>query len=287
MAYNTKRKYRRRPLRKSPSKKTVVRKALRKSNNQRVAKVCKKVISNMAEVKSSQTTYTVSLRNAQDTVSNFILNNVIMVSPNTDINPIIQGTNSEQRTGNKIRTKYCKGKIILYPNPSSAVSNINPKPCIIRFYCVSPKDGYYSASEMATVFDTSFYQDGNTTAGYSGTLVDLISTVNKDILTLHWTRTYKLGHATMANSSVSSSQVPLQEAQWSNNDYKMNHIINFDFTKHVQKNFTFNDNASTPQGKSTFLIAEMCYADGRPFTSASSELPVGMYYQIDYGFTDM
>lgn len=287
MANYIKRKYRRRTGIRSKGKKAVVRKALRKSSNKRVAKICKRVISSMAEVKTSQTTYTVSPRNQLDTQANFLLNNVICVSPNIDINPIIQGTDQEKRIGNQIRTKYCKARIVLYPNPYSAQSNVNAKPTIVKFWCVSAKDGYYSPSEMANVFDISMFQEGNTSTGYTSTLVDLISPINKDQLTLHWSRTYKLGHSTMYSSPNASAGTALNEAQWSNNDYKMNHIINFDFTKHMKKTFDYNDNQTTPNGRNLFLLVGICYADGRPFTSATTELPVGMYYTIDYGFTDM
>lgn len=287
MAYYPKRKYRRRALRKSSGKKAVVRKALRKSATKRVARVCKRVISSMAEVKTTQTTYTVSPRNQLDTQANFLLNNVIPLSPNNDINPIIQGTNQEQRTGNSITTKYCKGRFVLYPNPYSAINNVNAKPTIVKFWCVSAKDGYMSPSSMSNIFDISMFQEGSTSTGYTSTLVDLISPINKDVLTLHWSRTYKLGHSTVygnANATTSPGNV---EAQWANNDYKMNHIINFDFTKHMKKTFTYNDNTAIPNGKNLFLLVGICYADGRPFSSASTELPVGMYYTIDYGYTDM
>lgn len=287
MANYIKRKYRRRGVGKS--KKAVVRKALRKNSQQKVAKVCKRVISNMAEVKSNQTTYITSPRNQLAAVADLPLNNVFMVSPNTDINPITQGTTSESRSGNKIRTKYCKARIIITPNDYDATNNTIPKPVIVKFWCVTPKDGYYSASEMATAFKTSFFQDGNTSQGYSSNLVDLVSTVNKDVFTLHWSKSYKLGYSSMyaVSGTGGSGTQPSPYALWQNNDYKMNHIINFDFTKHIQKTFTYNDNAVTPNGKSTFLIVGLANADGTPFTSAAGQNPVGLWAQFDYGFTDM
>jgi len=284
MANYIKRKYRRRGVRKG--KKTVVRKALRKDSQQKVAKVCKRVISNMAEVKSNQTTYLVSPKNFLAAVGDMPINNVIMVSPNADINPITQGTTSESRSGNKIRTKYCRAKIILTPNDYDATNNQIPKPQMVRFWCVSPKDGYYSSSEMATVFKTTFFQDGNTSAGYNSNLVDLVSKVNSDILTLHWSRTYKIGQALGSGNGYGPGN-GVNNSYYSNNDFKMNQILTFDFTKHVQKNYTYNDNSTTPNGKSTFLIVGLANADGTPFTSAAAQNPIGMWYQIDYGFTDL
>lgn len=272
---------------KRPSLRKAARKAVKAVKQQDIARVCKRVISNMSEVKNIQTINTIRPRNYLAPVSDLAQYNVFMVSPNIDYSNITQGVTSQNRVGNEIRTKYCKAKIVLYPSPYSATTNPILKPQIVTFWCVTPKDGYLSASEMATGFSTSFFQKGNTTQGYNSSLLDIIAPINRDQWVIHWKRQYKLGHATAYGApNVGTDANYINNAQYSTNDYKMNQIISFDFTKHVIKQVKYNDVTATPECKSTFLICGIANADGTAFTSASYA-PVDMYFELDYGFTDM
>lgn len=251
-----------------------------------VAAICRQVIQSQAEVKSIQTNGAVSPRNFLDTTANYVGANVFMVSPNNDLGNVVQGTGPAQRIGNEIRVKKATMDIILYPKPYSVSVNPNPRPCIVTFWCVSPKTGYESASDMAAVFDSFFFQAGGSTDGYAFNLTDVVRAVNTDILTVHWKRCYKLGHATHYAQPNQATEPYPSNVQFANNDYKMNQIIKFDFTKHIQKTIKYNDTSSVPMAKTLFLICSIARADGSTFSSAS-DLPVDMWYQHNLEFTDI
>lgn len=276
-----------RKVRKVPRKRTVVRKAIRRARKASVARVVKRVLSTQAEVKGINESFGFSPRNSLALVSDLALDNILWCSPNSTTMQISQGSNSQQRIGNKIRTKSCTVKLIMYPKPYSATVNALPKPQIVTVWCCSAKQGYVSNTSMATIFDTTFFQDGSTSSGYLGQLIDNISTVNKDVVQLHWKRTFKLGHSTMYGSPNAGAGDGLNQAQWANNDYKQNIITSFNLTKHMPKNFTFNDNNDTPNNRSVFLIFGIANADGQLFTSDAAQRPVDVYAQVNYSFTDM
>lgn len=279
-----KRKYNRKAKR-VPRKRTVVRKALRQVANARIKAVVRKVLGKQVEVKNIQTINTLKPRNTLATVSDLALYNVFQLSPNADYAAITIGNGPANRLGNQITTKYCKMRIVLYPAPYSVTNNPSPKPTIVKFWCLTPKDGYLSSSEVATIFDTSFFQSGNSSSGYGLDMTDLVKASNKDVYTLHWTRTYKLGHAVGSGNGYGAGN-GINDSNFSNNDYKMNYILNFDFTKHMKKTFRYNDTQVTPQGKAMFLVVGIYNADGTAMSS-SAVAPVDMYLQHDYGFTDM
>lgn len=286
MAY-IRRKYRRRVAKKAGGKRAIVRRALAKGWKKSVAKVCKKVISKQAEVKITNEYFTFSPRNGLALVSDLAVDNMLWCSPNATTLAIPQNTTSSGRIGNKIKTKRMKVKMILYPKPYSSGTNSSPKPQIVTIWCCSAKQGYVNNSSMATIFDTTFFQDGSTSSGYLGQLLDNISTINTDVVQLHWKRTYKLGHSTMYGSPNAGAGAGLDQAQWSNNEYKMNHILNFDLTKAMPKTFSFNDNNDTPNNRSVFLIIGIANADGTQFTADATQRPVDVYAHLQYTYTDM
>lgn len=274
--------------RRVPRKRTIVRKAVRSAWKKSVAKVCKRVIGTQAEVKQLNETFSFSPRNALALVSDLATDNILWCSPNGSTMPISIGGTSQQRIGNKVRTKRCSVKLIMYPKPYSASTNTRPVPQIVTIWCCSAKQGYVSSSSMATIFDANFFQDGSTSSGYLGQLVDNISTVNKDVVQLHWKRTFKLGHSTMYGVPPIGTDVTYNNnAQFANNDYKQNIITSFDLTKHMPKNFNFDDANNTPNNRSVFLVFGIANADGQLFTSDSGQRPLDVYAQVNYFYTDM
>lgn len=284
-------KYRnvRKGRRATTSTKKVIRKALTKSANSKIAKVCKRVIGRMAEVKSSQEYLTYSPVNATGSAADYQVNNIFMVSPNPDINSIDQGTGAQNRTGNVISTKRLIANIGLYPKPYTSTNNINPCPMIVNIWCVSAKEGFVSNVDMSNIFDNQFFQEGNSFYGYTSTWRDTIGTLNKDVLQVHFKRTYKLGHSTQYAAPNAASTVSVNNAQWSNNEYKLNHIIRYDLTKFASKKYVYNDGPSNvfPSNKNLFLIIGYQKADGTAFTSPTTERMLDFYLQVDYEFTDM
>lgn len=278
-------KFYRKSSRRPRSRKAVVRKALRKNTNSRISKVVKRVLSRQLEVKSKQYVNTASPKNFLSPSADFVGNNVFSITPTIGSIEILQGDGASERTGNQIRTKSAKMRIVLYPKKYVTGVNEQPSPTIVTFWCVTPKQGYLNPASMADAFDTSMWQLNNTSTGYQSQLYDMTIPLNKDLFTVHFKRSYKLGHATMYGSPNAGVGEGLNQAQWANNDYKLNHVINFDFTRFLPKNIKFNDTTAAAASKTVYLICGIARADGSIFSNAS-QLPVDMWYTMDYRYTD-
>lgn len=272
--------------RKVPRKRTVIRKALRSAWKKSVAKVVKGVLSKQVEVKRKNEVYTFAPYNTLATVANIADQNILWISPNGVTMPIVSGTRQDERIGNRIRTHKCKVKVIMYPKPYDSILNPTPQPQVVTIWCVSARIGYASNTSMAQIFDTNFFQDGFTSTGYTSNLIDSISEVNSDAVTLHWKRTYKLGHATHYAQPNQATEPYPSNVQFSNNDYKMNIIREFDLTKALKKTFVFDDSNNTPNDRSTFLIFGVANANGQNFVN-SGYRPLDVYATVDYHYTDM
>lgn len=272
--------------RRVPRKRTIVRKAIRSAWKKSVASVCKSVLAKQVEVKRSNSTFSIAPYNTLASVANIADQNILWVSPNATNLPIIQGVRQDERVGNKVRTKRCILKVIMYPKPYDSIINPTPKPQIVTMWCVSARIGYASNTSMATIFDTNFFQDGFTSTGYLSQLLDSISEVNGEAVQLHWKRSFKLGHATHYAQPNQATEPYPSNVQYSNNDYKMNIIRQFDLTKAMKKTYTFDDTNNTPNDRSTFIIFGVANADGTTFANAAYR-PVDVYAALDYHYTDM
>lgn len=266
-----------------PRKRTVVRKALRTAWKKSVAKVCKKVISRQAEVKSYEyetaispcTIYGNALAgNTQTTSANYYGYNVIPIHPASTFIDILQGTAQNQRVGNQITIKGAKMRIVLLPRPYDVTNNPSQsnRPTNVTFMLVSPKLSSAAPATMCDIFANSIFQTVNsgsklsTSIGYQSNLYDTVRSVNKDVVTVHWSRTYKLGHDSYNNNLAADDTFEY----WANNDYKMNRIISFDFSKHIPKTIKYNDNSGAAQCRTLYLLVLLAKPDGTQYSAIAS-----------------
>lgn len=287
------RSYRGRSRRSYKSKKPTVKKAIRKAvktvQDARIKAVVKKVLGRQVEVKSVTTNATAVPYSKQASSVNYYDNNVILITPNSTRGAIVQGTGAADRIGNEIRVKKAFMDLVLYPKPYSATINTNPSPLMVTFWCVTPREGFVAPIDMIDLFQNQLFQTNNSYTGYQSNITDIIRPVNEDRLIVHWKRTYKLGHSTMyaspnAATGTGNNSGPYN-AQWANNDYKMNHKLHFDFTKHISKTIKYNDNGTLPEAKTLYLLISIARADGTSIVS--TDLPCDIYYQHNIQFTDM
>lgn len=280
-----KQNYRKKVSRRPKGKKAIVRSALAKSWKKSVASVCKRVIARQAEVKTQELRTNVSPVANNQSLATIRDQNLVMISPASSYATISQSTNSAGRIGNEVYTKFCKGRMILYPKAYNLSNNSTPCPTVVTVWCVSSKLGYISPDNLATLFTSQFFQYGASSSGYLSRLEDNIQSINKDTLQVHFKRTYKVGHNRQEGNGVGPSN-GANDSYFNNNDYKMNHIINYDFTKFMRKIYKFNDANDTAQGKNVWLVFGVAKADGS-FYSATNYSPLDVYLQVQYGYTDM
>lgn len=201
----------------------------------------------------------------------------IQLTPNATTLVISQTDTQSGRTGNRVRTVSCKIKGIMYPTGYSNTQNSAPSPQDIRMVISRNRVNPTQAPAF-----TNFYQIGAGSQAPTGTLIDSILPVNRDVQTVYSeSRTFKLGNASYDGSSFPS----LAGAQfYANNDYKMSHKFSIDVTKYIPKTIIWNDANDLPTTPSTWmtLMATEALNAGAP----GGNQKCAMFYSIVYTYTD-
>lgn len=173
---------------------------------------------------------------------------------------IAQGTGEGDRVGNKIKlTKFMFNFILNY----NVAVNV---PQFVRMWVVTYKFDPNNAatadiwSGLQTSNSNNFFDNGNTSNGMGGTLLDLVAPVNTNAWTVHKCKTYKIGAASAPSGGTTIG----------NNDFKYAIKTKVNLLKY-QKQIKYNDTSTTSFNKKIFIIFECIGADGVvvPDTSTS------------------
>lgn len=239
-----------------------------------VAKIAQQVVSKNQENKAREYSATRTIypyAGAQDT-------NVFPVSPFASYLDIQQGTGDGARIGNKIKIKSGSITFSLWPYNYNSSTNAVPIPQNVMFYL------FYDRLNDTTVPTPSangdFYQNNGSTATFAGNLTDLTRWVNLDRYRVVYRRLFKLGFAINQASGADANN-----AQWSNNDYKLN-VLNFrvNTTKWLIENVKFNDNSSNPTTRGLFGMFITVPCNGSAY--GSSQIPATFTYQTRVVYED-
>jgi len=234
----------------------------------------RQMIDSFCEIKNQVYSRNVAITSYNGT--NFVANQINAISPySTNALTIVQGTGQGDRIGNQIRTEKLRLRFALYPNPQDATVNTNTIPQEVILYILMRKNG----NNITPTSLSDFYTDGNATAAPTSSLFDIISDVNKDNYTVKMVKNYKLGFALNAGTGI----VPTAQS-FSNNDYKYNVVDTIDVTKWAPKVVQYSDGVTTPTNNLLFFVIMTVPANGS--VNAASQLPVQMFYNIEYYFRD-
>lgn len=237
-----------------------------------LVKMIKKVIQKTAETKMISQEMTIAFGNySQSSVLN-----VRTLSPSSAYMPIIVGSSSDERCGNKITTKRVMLRYVLHPLPYNATTNTANCPQDVIMWIGRVKKGV--ASPTATDF-TNFFQFGAASVPPTGDLADVNAIINKDYFTVEKKMVHKIAYADFSGTSIN-----VAAHSYTNNDYKYNAIRSVDVTKCFAKNYVFNDADNDPQNSRTYIWFEAIRADG--LTGISTNLPVMFRGTLDYTYTD-
>lgn len=276
-----------------PKKKRVVKPSKPRRTNLRRRKVVKKsgrptraftkmvqqVVSRNVENKSRQ-----AFREAMPCIypqpgGNYIEYGLVPISPYDATGTIVdstisilQGTGQGQRVGNVIKTKYAVVKGVLRPTTNLDDS---PKPLEVVMYIFKMKD-QSSGNTLAYANDVvanNFYQRNNTHNGVTGSLVDIVSAINTDMVQLYYKRVFKVGTSTGDTTGGNP-----------NNDFAYNRKFSINITKYLPKIIRYNDNTDTPSINPLYMLLLPYRADG----SIRAENEGGCFcdYQINYVYED-
>jgi len=192
---------------------------------------------------------------------------------------ITQGTNQQQRIGNKIKLKKLVFSGIVHPLPYHATTNPTPAPCYVKlFFFYNKEDGNAVPTVKA---DGDFFQFGGSTATFQNELSDMISPINTDKYRVLATRTLKIGYQVYSGTGALPTQGNL-----SNNDFKLCQRFRVDLTKLHPQIIQFRDTASAPTTRNVYMMAVPVYANGVAITDGAT-IPCRMSFIQDFQYEDM
>lgn len=280
MAYNKKRTYRK----KRPTKRRVYkRRYARKSS---ITKVVKRVLSKQVEVKECFSASSVSPASISLTSSTAV-GNMFICSPNSASSTIgylsiPQGDGNGQRVGNRIRTKSLVMKYILTQTAQSVATNPIPQPLEVMIYWFKVK---VTPQDVPTInnlrgANANFFEYGNSSIGFDGTLFDVLHKINPDRYTYLCHRRHKLGYQ---SNNVNNNP---SYANSHNNDFKMNIVSTVNLTKYCPKEILYDDlSTSTTTSPYIFCLVQPIAATNTIL--GPTILPMTMAFELQYRYTDM
>lgn len=277
-------------LRKRPAPiKRAVRKAKAKMFNKRVLRAVTRASETKVVSWRQQDVGIHALTSASAEQSIFCVSPAVINSfPTYTIN---QGTAQGERVGNKISPTRVTLKGVIRPQPVyNATDNYNPGPMYVVMWIVSiAKSRPDDLTELEAIMTNSFFQNGNTSTGLTGQLIDLTQTVNTSVITVHAKRMMKLGYAQYV-SGFGTASANNNAQQYANNDFNLSKM--FSMTLKMPKTVTFNDGTGTPSSMRKWWMIVVPYrVDGQIFGtslgSATGPVPLKMDFAIDFKFKDM
>lgn len=238
-----------------------------------VTRLIKKVVTRMEETKEAN--YQARQPFGSSSNAFFLSANVIPLTPSATFMTIAPGTGQGDRIGNKVKVKSLIFKGVMWPTNYDSGTNPNPKPLEIRMWFFSNR-----ASLAAPSSYSNFFQNGDSTQGFSGNITDLQKYINNDSYIYRGHRSFKLGAARYDGTGTSA---PNQ--YFSNNDFKYNCKFSINCTKMVGKDYIWSDNVTANlSNKSVFVVWEAVNADGS--TSASTDATAIIDWSLQLKYTD-
>lgn len=307
MAYRKKTMYRRRP---APKKKGgVVKRAIRKARKQVFAKRVKAVVNRMAETKMSSwrsshvygvpdpAVYIAGMpvvSTASADHDKYIVELVPGDGTTTHSTLVIgQGDGQGTRTGNEITTvKATLSGVVRFNTSYNTLTGYKMCPIYVTMWIVTlQKHLNDTLQSLETTIQNSFFQDGDSSFGFEGTMNDLVKKPNSSVVRVLKKRTFKLG-TTEVYSATGSAQGDNGNQRWVNNDFGLAKMFRIDLTKIIPKKFKFNDIIDIQlNNRRRWLFFSVARADGRaPLTDGNSTtgpIPAYVHLNFDYCYKDM
>lgn len=289
---------------KTPKGKSKSVKANRKSKKTASTKNIEKIVDDKLAVEAEKKTafYTTgnwqAIRSINDP-SNYPADNIKILTPSQSltqstitIGQSLGGT-SDERIGNKIKTFSAHVNIMIRPNLLYDITaNYNPQPLFVRMYIVKLRPHLEdTVGNLTTIIANTFFENGSTSTGFNGTIIDFTKMINNIQIDVCKTKTFKLGNAGyISNFGVNLPNNGSQQFQ--NNDFKLCQQYKIDITKYHNKYYYFNDGTNNSNQRRMYMFFVPFRIDGTTYqTGATPPSQIGCipaYYTCNYlyKFTD-
>lgn len=290
MAYRKKTYRKKRTFRKKGG---IVKRAVRKAKKQIFAKRVKTVVNRMSETKNIN--YFINNFIGTSVLSAGFGNTIKCLLPTGNTGGVLllnQGTGQGNREGNKVSTVRMMLKGVIHINTAyDATFNYNMCPLYIAMYVFKVKGSIPdTVGDVTTVVNNTFFQDGNASSGFSGTLRDLTREVNSQQVMLLKKRVFKVGTSNVVSAfGVASANNANQ--QFGDSTVGISKMFRMDLTKCIPKTIQYNDTTSTPVNRQTYFMWVPFRVDGQLIATSlgayTGTQPFYVDYSVDYMYKDL
>ena len=137
---------------------------------------------------------------------------------------------------------------------------------------------------------TNFFQAGNTSLGFNGTLVDLTRQVNTSQVTLLKKRVFKVGTQYVTSASAVGGTNTTNQ-QYSDGTVGISQMFKMDLTKCLPKILNYNDTDNSPTNSLTWMAWVPYRVDGGEIKTSlnfyTGTIPAYVDFEVDYLYKDM
>jgi len=309
MAYGKKRMTRKRPMYRK-KKGGLVKRAVRKARKQVFAKRVKSVVNRMAETKCANWS---TDENPGD--NNYPLGLPIVCSASAshdsyfkELVPgdgttthstitIGQGDGQGNRSGNEISTVKCTLSGVLRFNTTfNTLTGYKMAPVYVTMWIVTIQRHLAdSMQSLETILQNSFFENGNLSQGFDGTINDMVKKPNNAMVRVLKRRVFKLGASEIWSATANTGAAANSDAanqRWTNNDFALTKMFNMDITKITPKRYRFNDSVDIQlNNRRRWLFFTCARVDGtQPLSdglSATGPIVAYAHLNLNYRYKDM
>lgn len=271
--------------------KKTVKKAIRTAKRASFARAVTSVINRKAE--SKVVNYFVEDKPLYNVLSADWDTSVLNLLPQTSgasvtCYTIGQGELQGQRVGNQIQPVALKLSGVIRCNPGfDNTTNYNAAPLRVTMWLVKLRKHLTdSVSELETIVQNTFFENGSTSIGMVGSNLDIIREVNTSQIDVLFKRTFKVGMGNYTSAFAINSANNINQ-QFNNNDFSMSQMFKINLSKYLPKKLVFNDGTDTPtSARKMWLMFTVARADSNiPLTSTGSTTgPIPAYIDINAQF---
>jgi hypothetical protein len=277
------------------SKKTV-KKAVYTAKRRNFAARVKSIVSRMSETKCVN--YSFASKPCYNVASNDWVGSVLNLLPeasgaSTTCYTIRQGEEQGERVGNMIQphTLYLSG-VIRCNQFYNETQNYNPCPIRVTIWVVKLKPHLTdSVNQLESVVDNSFFQLGDVSSGFNGTMIDLTRQPNKDMVSVLVKRSFYVGMGNY-NSAFAVNSPNNGSQQYNQDGATMSKMFRMNLTRFIPKKLRFNDGSNTPtSARKLWCFITTQRADGAFSQTSTGNLtgPIPAYVDLsaDFNFKDI
>ena len=196
------------------------------------------------------------------------------------------------RIGNKIQMVKCIMKGVVHINTTyDPTVNFNMCPLYVACYIFRLKGNINESQANAyNVMYTNFFQAGNTSLSFNGTLVDLTRQVNTSQVTLLKREFFKVGTQYVTSASAVGGTNTTNQ-QYSDGTVGISQMFKMDLTKCLPKILNYNDTDNSPTNSLTWMAWVPYRVDGGEIKTSlnfyTGTIPAYVDFEVDYLYKDM